>query len=246
MREFRVSWKRLKGSEYASLMTRLAMVVNDISTAGVLLNLTIRQEEEPSLKNSDPELRKILGDFQLSKGFQLYAFRMMVGHFCEGMKIIELIRNEEEAGNKELCRHLARLGPETAKDYAFLKSMWVKGSTDKEDFQDIVQKIRHALAFHYEYKDEHIKKTITSMADADVRSSISFMDGTEKFSSRFCVADTVTFHAIVYSIWGVISKDEEETNAKINKNLKWCFEQCERLYTVGFNLCAMYFSEKSV
>jgi len=222
-------------------MVRLAMVNNDIGSAQLLLGL-VKEYDNPDAKpNSDFTLREVLRDSDLRKGLQIYAFRMLIGHLREGLKVVRDIVTLERDNNREVCGYLRRLSQDGVQSYDKLKSLSDNFKQPGNNFSKLVTSVRDALGFHYSDGDKTIERTIANLAEAEVPSVNSIVGTKDARTSRFPIADVIAVNAIAKYIWEVEKSDRTDTEEALNTAMEWCGKQTSLLYGFSREMCSIYF-----
>lgn len=245
MIKLRCSWRRMKASNCVSLIVRLAMVSNDISHAYLLLGLT-KDYEANKKPPSYCLLRQTLEDSDLRFGLRIYAFRMLIGHFREGVKIIgEIGKREQTERNQnggELSSYLNRLNKETYQGYENLK-LFYSDPAQKDKFSMLVRNLRDEVGFHYGDKRGYIAECISNLANDNAVSVNALIFSREQQTSSFPIANTVISNIIGKFIWKVERADQADTEEAIEIAMKWCNGECNTLLQLCSELCGLYFVE---
>lgn len=167
----------------AATVVKLMMACNDMSLANQAL--TEWKGEQPNMRKS----RQI--------GAVMYFVRTQLAHLHEGLKVIEAIR-----ADPSLMAHVAVCDPETQQSFQKLIS-FLPGEPSRREFEQLIGRVRHNLAFHYDESGKLIKNAISDRASrAEARQS-SVTRGNTSHLWHFEVADNLLDSIVVRQIWKV-------------------------------------------
>lgn len=185
----------LTRSPYAEIVVKLMMACNDLS----LVNQALGDWKAEQPNNRKPR--------QVGAG--MYFVRIELSHLYEGFKIIEEIRN-----NAVLYALVCQCDQQTQLSFKELEQFLPKGK-NRAEFESLIGKIRHNLAFHYNQTGKCIKKAISDRA-ARVEARISSMTrGDTAHLCHFKMADDIVDSIVVRQIWGI--SPDADVRAEVDK-----------------------------
>jgi hypothetical protein len=167
----------------ADTVVKLMMACNDLSLANQALSDW--KKEQPSTKKPR------------QTGAGMYFIRMQLAHLYEGLKVIEEIKKDQF-----LVGLLGQCDAETQRSFHELTQFLPDGSCHSE-FERLVGKVRHNLAFHYYGCGKLINRAIADRAARQEARTSSVTRGDTAYLWYFKVADDVVDSIVVRQIWAI-------------------------------------------
>lgn len=167
----------------AITVVQLMMACNDISIANHALSEW--KKDQPQNKRS----RQV--------GAGMYFIRTQLAHLHEGLKIVEKIRDDNL-----LMIHLGACDQKTKQSFQNLLPFLTDGSS-RQEFEQLVGRVRHNLTFHYDESGKLIEKAICERASRNETRRSSVTAGTSGPLWYFRVADDIVNSIVVRQIWKV-------------------------------------------
>lgn len=250
MKKFRSGWEKLKASSNGDLIVRMGMFANDMTNVHLILALaTDRYSNYKDFRCSIPQLQTAVHDSDLRFGITTYAFRMLLGHIREGVRIIPDLRKQEN--DLEMRRYLSALNCATLESYDRLKKMWpikakLQANVTNEEklFFRYICGVRDSLGFHYD--KNLIKQAIDGLADNNTRSFNAIVGGDDCLICRFPASDSVIAKAIVKYIWGAEKADKAETEVGIGEVMQWVNGVGNDLYLICCAICEQFYLDHPI
>ncbi|AOV18697.1 hypothetical protein BJI67_15735 (plasmid) [Acidihalobacter aeolianus] len=159
------------------------MVCNDLSLSNQSLGEW--KKERPSWLTA----RKI--------GAGMYFLRIQLAHLKEGFKVIEEIKNDPQ-----LSTLITRCDDRTQQSFWELVQFLPNAPKSKE-FEQIIGRVRHNLAFHYDESGKMIKMALADRAGRPDARYSSITRGSTAHLWYFKVADDIIDSIVVRQIWNI-------------------------------------------
>lgn len=192
-----ISFGELKRRRPSAItVVQLMMACNDISIANQALSEW--KEEQPRNRKS----RQI--------GAGMYHIRTQLSHLHEGLKIVEKIRDD-----KSLMAHLESCDQNTQRSFQNLLP-YVRDGSSRQEFEQLVGRVRHNLTFHYDESGKLIDKAICERAERQETRRSSITAGSSGPLWYFRVADDVVNSVVVRHIWKISSSADARVEADKN------------------------------
>lgn len=167
----------------ANTIIKLMMACNDLSLANQ--SLSEWKKELPG----GSKTRQI--------GAGMYFVRLQLAHLHEGLKVIEAIKKDSG-----LMALLARCDAQTQQSFKELEQFLPK-ATKRSEFEQLIGRVRHNVAFHYDESGNLIEQVISDRASRlDSRMS-SITRGDTAHLWHFKVADDIVDNIVVHKIWSI-------------------------------------------
>lgn len=196
------------GEEAASLIIRLMIASNDITTA----NHSLSMFKDIELKPTQEHIRY---------GYRMYFVRLQTGHLNEAIKLIRELSDMLKT-SRFLNATYEKCLPENKENFLKLKECLPRGKTHKE-FKQCVIKLRHNAIFHYD-ANQLFKDAISNRIRSNTkkRSSINISDDIR--FSRFNIADEIIDTVICRQLWNL--HNDSTLRQEADKNGQFSFDLC--------------------
>ncbi len=186
---------RLKGED-AHTVVKLMMACNDMSLA----NHSLTQWKSGSYKE--------LSDRRTGAG--MYFVRIQLAHLHEGLKVIHDISQ-----NQNLLNVLDGCDEQTKTSFNHLLKFAHKGER-RDEFEQLVGRLRHNLTFHYDESGKCIERAIGERASEPSTRNTSMTRGSHGYLWHFKLADDLVDSIVTRQIWGIDSgKSLQEESDKV-------------------------------
>lgn len=162
---------------------KLMMACNDLSLADEALS---------GWKEKDSKMMK-----QRQVGAKMYFMRMQLSHLHEGLKVIESIKKDTA-----LISLLRICDDQTKNSFRKLEE-FLPGGSKRAEFERLVGRIRHNLAFHYDESGKLIEKAIEDRASRSEARISSTTRGNTVYLWHFKAADDLLDSIVVRQIWNI-------------------------------------------
>ena len=183
---------KLKGED-AHIVIKLMMACNDMSLAN------------HSLTQWKSGLYKELSDRQAGAG--MYFVRVQLAHLHEGLKVIQDISE-----NQNLMNLLSGCDEQTKSSFNQLMKFISKGER-RNEFEQLVGRLRHNLTFHYDESGKCIERAIDQLASKPETRNTSMTRGSQVYLWHFKLADDLVNSIVVRQIWGIDSIENLQEEA---------------------------------
>ncbi len=244
-----IDFKQLRGSQISKELIGLANAANDIATASNLLTVAVQaaraQTPEKRVLCEGSALHATLSDESLLNGYQLYCFRMLLGHYSEGAKVLDQLRKRQatpETRSAEFDYILDHISKESRAAYdRITESFAQERHTTK--FENLVRGVRDSVSFHYTGKE--YAAAVQALASGEVPHSNKAVVAASVPNSRLVFADTVLTTVICKEIWKVdheAGKTEEEA---VKAAIEWCSNGAIEFLILAQEICFWYIKDKS-
>lgn len=179
-----IDFQKLRNQGQSAItVVKLMMACNDLSLANEALSVW---------KEDQPNMRK-----QRQIGAGMYFVRTQLSHLYEGLKIIDLIRNDST-----LLSFLKRCDNQTQESFKKLEE-FLPGGLKRADFERLVGQVRHNLTFHYYQSGKLIERAITDRASRPKAQISSVTRGDTAYLWHFKIADDVVDSIVIRQIWNI-------------------------------------------
>jgi len=198
----------IKKKEEASLIIRLMMASNDITTA----NHAASTFKDGELKPTQEHIRQ---------GYRMYFIRIQTGHLNEAMKLIKELSDMLKT-SKSLSATYEKCLPENKKNFLKLQECLPLGKTYNE-FKQNVTKLRHKIVFHYNEK-KLFKNAISNRIKDKKRKYSSITISDDIRFGRFNIADEIIDTVVCSDLWNL--HDDSTLRNEADKHAQFGFELC--------------------
>jgi hypothetical protein len=213
------NFSKLAISDGASAVVRVAMVCNDLAIANSSLG---------HFKNLSSNALS-----HIRQGGMLYFVRMSCGHLREGMKNIQLIKDDVALSALVIrCHSDAQLA------FAALCECLPTGR-DHAEFQRYVPSVRDKTGFHYDLPE--VVKALEFRTKHHSNSLCAMTIGEDIHSCRFDFADVVIDTIVCRKLWAIPIAADVRTEA--DRIADWCCTKSIEFLTFGGDFVMRFLQE---
>lgn len=217
-----LSFSKLANADGASIVTRVAMVCNDLAIANSSMG-RYQKIESPALSH-------------IRQGGSMYFVRMSCGHLREGVRAIQNVKE-----HPALSALVSKCHARAQSAFGNLCECLPNGK-DHATFARYVKPIRNTIAFHYDSKE--VAWALNDRVHRPSASKVcSATIGEDVHSTRFEFADALLDTIVCRKLWGILDAD---ANREADRISDWCFQKSIEFLDFGENLVHLFLSQHAI